>query len=617
MKFVESSIMPLLLPLFVWLPLTIIVGCDRQRPDPVTPADEELYSLVGEPCAEGDYNTAIARADSLLAGVEMSDSVRAYIMLDRNVSILNMGWLGWGGAYADTVIAFGKSSGVEIAVTQGLQNRGISKRKHGDYDGAISDYSQAFDIAVASGDKEMEQALSESLAIVLGERRRNEEALHFCRRALSLALEAGDSVAALNAVSSVGAVLVSLERYVEALDELRPYRHMATEAVPSLRVKFLTPVVNAYLAMDSVEKAGRFVAMADSAALQLPHGHQADMVVTGLKADVAGRQGRYADQWQLLQRMDSCGSMGRMPWAVFNSKAKCLARLGRYEEAYGWQQKAFESRDSISHADTDARLAEISVKYATLQKEIEIEQLRAQRLFWIVIALLAVIVLAAVVMAGLARRRRVRLCMERERQEEYLRGIEQERQRMARELHDDIAGELVGMQWMMQSLSREDVSSRIAEIGMRVRELSHELMPPQFVSQTFTQLLIDFVARFNNSHTGFHISLTDEGSFPWDSISPEQNHELYRIVQEAVNNAVKHGMPGEIQVTLSGSDRFCLSITNAVATDGDDGYHAVPNSLKVRASILNAHLECHLHDQKYVLEIIGAQSVLSTPLHKK
>lgn len=584
--------------------LLACAGCSR-TPAPVTPADEALYYLVGEPCSEGDFPTAIARADSLLSGVEMSDSVRAYIMLDRNVAILNLGHLEWGGAYADTVIDFGRRSGVELAVTQGLQNRGGSRRRLGDNDGAIADYSEALRIITASGDKEMEQALTESLAIAMAERRRLDESLRFGRRSLQLAIEAGDSVGALNAASTIGAVMVLGKRYGEVTEALAPYRNLANAATAPMRVKYLTPLVKTYFALDSLDRVRELVAEADSVAATLPEHHQSRFVVADMKGELAEREGRYADRWKILCEMDSYGPQGSMPWIVYGKKAECLARLGRYEEAYGWQLRAFENRDSVAGEQTDERLSELSVSYDTLLKEKEIERLRSQRLGWIAIALGAVLVLVAVVAAAMVLRARAKRKMERERHAEFIRGVEQERQRISRELHDDIAGRLIGMQWMMQTLSPEEAGTMVSDIGMRVRELSHELMPPQFADQTFPQLLLDFTSRFNAGHKDFHIELTDEGSYPWDSLPSDRSHEFYRIVQEAVNNAVRHGAPGAIRITLSGSDAPGLTVVNGLRPGHAAGEEPELRSLRTRAAILGAKLDCRVSDDQFSISLTG------------
>lgn len=583
--------------------MLLLPSC-RGKQQPVTPEDAYLYDLVGEPCSEGDYTTAISRADSLLSSVSMSDSVRAFIMIDRLVSLSNMGALERARDYSDTVIDYGKSAHIDLAVMQGLQARGMMSRRFGDYASAVADLEEGMEIAVSTGDKEMEQVFAEMFSIIYAERLRTDEALDFGRRAMRLSLEAGDTAQALASLSTIGACLANDGKYREAIAELLPWKSMLPEMVPVVKVKYLTPLIKSYTALDSLARVREIISIADSAAAQLPPGHQTSLVVNDANAELARKEGRYADQLRYLQRADSFPTMGKMPQISLNTRAQCLAHLGRYAEAYDYSRKAFEALDSVSREDTDKKLSEISVKYETLQKDMEIETLRNQRLVWLLIALGAVAALAVITALAISARRRAKRKLEQQRAEEYLRGIEQERERIARELHDDIAGDLIGLQWKIDSISADEAAEQIADVGKRVRRLSHELMPPQFSSFDFSQLLLDFTARFNASHSAHSISLTDEGSFPWQSLSPEQSHELYRIVQEAVNNAVKHGLPGEICITLRGDSRFSLSVENPAGPGSSDpGMSAGLRILNARADKLRASLEASLRDAIYTLNI--------------
>lgn len=178
---------------------------------------------------------------------------------------------------------------------------------------------------------------------------------------------------------------------------------------------------------------------------------------------------------------------------------------------------------------------------------------------------------------------------------------------MARELHDDVAGDLLGLQLELPVLPPDMSVGRLQEITAKVRRLSHELMPPQFADETLTSLLIDFVRSHNRAHPSRQIILTDEGSFDWNALSPEQNHELYRIVQESVNNAIKHSSSGNIDITLDGSDRFALSITNSIdrpqsaSTAESDGIGT--RTLMARASIIGADSRTSITDTTYKITI--------------
>ncbi|MDE6340937.1 MAG: hypothetical protein K2K93_01335, partial [Muribaculaceae bacterium] len=553
----------------MFLLLRVWQGCSRTERVPEN-EEEDIYLLVGEPCAEGDYLTAISRADSLLAAPrEMSDSLRAFIMIDRDVSICEYGHLDWGKAYADTIIEFGKSRGIALAVMQGLQNRGIVSRRQGNYDKAISDYKEGLELAVKENDTEMVQVFSEMLAIACGENRLYEEALSFAHRSLEIADETEDESGVLNAVSTIGGIMVKKGDYEGAIKALQPYHDRAMAGKTLMRVKYLTPLLQSYLQLDSLGKVHETLQETYQALEGTPRNTQAYLVAVNAEAGLAGKEGRYADQWRWYQLADSIGGMGTSPEILYGQRAQCLANMGRFSEAYEMERKAFAALDSVRTASTDTNLQELSVKYATLDKENTIMQLKAQRLLWSLIALSCVLVVAVGVFILIFMRRRALRRIEKERQEEYIRGLEEERARMARELHDDVAGSLVGLQWQLPTMSEEEAEKSIGEITRRVRTLSHELMPPIFREHNLTEMLLDYVAKINSQPHGKHVTLVDEGSFPWDQVSPEERLELYRIIQESVGNALRHGSGGDIRIELSGApDRGgVLTITNFISED--------------------------------------------------
>ena len=178
---------------------------------------------------------------------------------------------------------------------------------------------------------------------------------------------------------------------------------------------------------------------------------------------------------------------------------------------------------------------------------------------------------------------------------------------MARELHDDIAGDLVGLQYELPTLSYEAGAERVREIAGRVRRLSHELMPPQFSAQSLTTLLLDYVRGHNLSSPSPQLTITDEGSFDWSSLTPEQNYELYRIVQEAVSNAIRHSSARIIAITLDGSDRFILSVSNdgvtASATSSSDPDGIGARTIRTRAEIIGAKAETSLSGDTFTITI--------------
>lgn len=577
--------------------------------------EESVYLLVGEPCSEGDYIKAIANADSLLASPRvMSDSLKAFVMIDRNVSILEHGALDWAEANTDTLIDFGRRSGIDLAVMQGLQNRGICRKRKGDYKNAIADYKEGLAIAVSSGDEEMEQVFSEVLAIACAESGLYEEAASFARRSLEMSRRGGDEIGELNSISTLGGILVKDGRYEDAISVLAPYHDKASRTKTLLRVKYLTPLLRSYLSLDSIVKVKQTLAETYEALEGTPRNTQAYLVAVNTEAILAEKEGRYSDQWRWLMVADSIGAMGTAPDVRCIERARCLANLGRWQQAYDMECYAYSTLDSIRKSDDNRELSELMVKYDTLSKENDIEKLKSGRLMWALIALGCFLVVVLLVIASLAYRNRARRRLERERQEEYLRGLEQERARIARELHDDIAGSLVGLQWQLLGPERDKAGGALLDVARRVRRMSHEMMPPEFGEMSFSAILLDYVARTNKVDTSHRVVLTDEGSFDWDALSPSESHELYRIVQEAVGNAFKHGGEGEIRIILDGDDGgFSVRIVNPLRMESSSSESVCDGvgirSLRMRAALIDASLRVEEKDGYFVLEIINNRSL--------
>lgn len=122
--------------------------------------------------------------------------------------------------------------------------------------------------------------------------------------------------------------------------------------------------------------------------------------------------------------------------------------------------------------------------------------------------------------------------------------------------------------------------------------MSHELMPPHFEEESFTAMLLEYVAKINSSDIGKHVYLSDEGSFDWNSITAEESRELYRIVQETVGNAIRHGIGDDIRLVLSGDTGYALTVSNSceIYNASDTGKGIGLRTIKARAAIIGANI---------------------------
>lgn len=281
--------------------------------------------------------------------------------------------------------------------------------------------------------------------------------------------------------------------------------------------------------------------------------------------------------------------------------ADCYLAVNNSSQAYEYLTQAYALRDSAFHTEQTEQLSEYSVKYQTKEKELEIVTLRREQLeqetymlrhriiVGSVISLLGILLLGSLYAR---QRQRARIAVlanaanEKEREflelqketeqrltRKYIDGLESERERMATELHDDVCNSLLALEMNIRTISGEESSDLSEQLGLlsntreRLRTLSHELMPPAFQYATLDEMLGDYVLHLALPE-GMYAEYHSTENVDWNIIPKAVGFECYRIVQEAVSNAVKYASSARIQVKLALENKN-LSI---LVTDDGKGF---------------------------------------------
>lgn len=143
-------------------------------------------------------------------------------------------------------------------------------------------------------------------------------------------------------------------------------------------------------------------------------------------------------------------------------------------------------------------------------------------------------------------------------QGELLKIAEREQARIGHNLHDGIGQTMTGVATLMEGLEAE-LKGKVKESAARIRELvqeaiqevrrmSHSLSPPAVKNRGLggvLRLLADMIRM--DHRTECELTL-DPGVEVGD---PEVETHIYRIAQEAANNALRHGKPKKVAISLS------------------------------------------------------------------
>lgn len=141
---------------------------------------------------------------------------------------------------------------------------------------------------------------------------------------------------------------------------------------------------------------------------------------------------------------------------------------------------------------------------------------------------------------------------------------EEERARIARELHDDLSQQIAALSIAMGNLKQhipqeqadvraqgDRIHQKLVQVSETVRRISHELHPAILQYSGLAAALQSYCHEFE-ALTGVQVSLTVEGEFK--GVPSGAALCIYRITQEALRNVAKHAKVATAAVQLRHSD---------------------------------------------------------------
>jgi two-component system NarL family sensor kinase len=163
--------------------------------------------------------------------------------------------------------------------------------------------------------------------------------------------------------------------------------------------------------------------------------------------------------------------------------------------------------------------------------------------------------------------------MEKKHQEHNLATLEDERQRFAQDLHDEIGASLSAIRLYVSDIysgqNDEEVRSKLLQVKQTIdqsmastRRISHNILPPGLEHMGLSHIVNDLVKTFNLSGR-IQVDVAVAPQMP----KLDYNRELilYRVLQELINNTIKHARASQIDI------QFMFTPLDYVITYSDNG----------------------------------------------
>ena len=326
----------------------------------------------------------------------------------------------------------------------------------------------------------------------------------------------------------------------------------------------------------------------------------------------------------LFDKILSVKGVDKMPFVVYdcyNNMHDAWAKLGQWRKAYDCLGRATALKDSLFEAEKAESLRDLTVKYQAKEKELALarsETTLAKTRMYIAVGALAVLVCTVLVSLYVQGQRRklkeseaefARLKADTGRRltQRYIDGLESERGRLAKELHDGVCNDLYTVQLRMAqgACDMAEQTHMLSACREQVRRVSHELMPPEFNYADICIVIDDYLLRTGEA-SGCEVSFTaTPDDADWAAVPDATALEMYRIMQEAVANAVKHSGATSIDVTLDMQENsLSLTVTDNGTPAERPGAGIGKRTMRQRAEAVGGRLTVERKDGKTIVQVI-------------
>lgn len=459
-------------------------------------------------------------------------------------------------------------------IAMSFNNIGFIYKDIGDYENALSNFFYALREYEKIGDEKAVAKTHNYIGIVFGRKKEPEKAIEHLNKAIELQIKTGDLNELAISRQAVASMYMKQGKLDEALVEIRE----ALSIYESRSDKRQLAMVNQdyadiYMLRQQYDSALVYYQRASDANASIGNRRNMAAPLIGM-ADAQTKLRQYQQAkatldsvHAILNQTDRKDDRRR----YYEVAAGYHASIGNYQQAFELQQQLTGLKDSLLNEENVKAMTDMSVKYQTEKKEqaILLQKAELQRKNIIIWSVAGLFILAAAL--GISWYRRYRLKQQARLQQEILRqqelatkavlkAEEDERQRIARDLHDGV-GQMMSAAKMNlsafesampavspeQTLSLEKIIGLVDESCREIRAVSHNMMPNALLKNSLASAVRDFIDKIDKR--ALKIDIYTEGLD--QRLDSNVETVLYRVIQECVNNVIKH----------SGASRLDISIT--------------------------------------------------------
>ena len=560
--------------------------------------------------------------------------------------------------YFQKAVDFHLRNGREDKTLQARFNMGVVTSFQGFYDRSLEHYVNALKIAEEVNDQYMVADILNSMGLIHKKLKNYEQSLEMTQRALQMAQEQGNLNQQANCLSNIG----SLYAEMQELDSALVYFKQAYEIDKAQNVAWgighqLTNIGQVYTEKGEYALASDYLLRGLKIRNEL--GQPKEIAESHLKLALLNnlqQEGKIAATYA-QEAVDIARKIGDRPILrdAYKMLAQAYEHMDDYQLAYQHHLSYTELNDSLLNETNAKEINTLQAQYESEKKEKEIALLSRDKeiqqatilqqdteiraltavfiLAFLFIILLIVFFRTRIKNQKLITRKNEELHQRKidqlEKQQKIISmeamvaGQEEERKRIAKDLHDGLGNLLANVQMQFSTVQSHikhekayayrEANQLLGEACGEVRKIAHNMMPGTLTKFGLVSAILDMKSNIEKSK---QISVDVQVYGIKERLEEKVEISLYRIIQELMNNILKHARATEVMIQLAqqGDELNLLVEDNGQGFDlakAKAGGGLGMQSLQSRVSYINGTLEIDTAPGQ------GCSIMINLPVHQK
>ena len=477
----------------------------------------------------------------------------------------------------DKSIAFYKNANNSIGIIKSMMNKGGVLYQKGETKNATQEYVNALAIAEKKGYKNEIAALYKNIGLVYYSQGKTKEALTYNNKALAIfnQLKSKKDIAATYV--NIGNCYFDDYQPQNALLNYNKALKLSKETNDNQTIAKLYNNIGSVYINDLQDTIKGINYLLDALAIKKQMNNQNDLIIqynniAAVYLDIKKYDLALSYNDKAFELASKSGNLEELinvydTYALINSAKK------DFKKAYDYHKLYSKTKDSLLNIDNLKAVEEINTKYQTAEKEKQLLQKEAEAkkktTTIIILSLLALFI--AIVGFLIYRQQRLKNVQQKQEFElqsaiaqiENQNKLHEQRLAISRDLHDNIGAQLTFIISSVENLKfgfptmENSIKNHLTKISdftkttiVELRDTIWAMNANEFTFDDLSSRIYNFIEKAQSAKESTTFKFTVDESLKNSKFSSLEGVNLYRTIQEAVNNAIKYADANEVSIQV-------------------------------------------------------------------